>query len=427
MKLTIADTTYTKLKSLTFAPEADLTGTSMPVNNLTAEIVTDDDLTEMQLAVFKDDLNQVWSSFPVTNVERINADHVRVTASSWILQLEYRTLASKMYTGETAAAVLAEIFYPQTSVYTLDSSLQSVTVTGFCPEQTARDRLTWVLFAIGAYINDVFGSTVNIVPIDSTQTLIPVDDTFWRPTISYGDWVTAVKITSYAFSQASSADEWSNDDSSYKFPLPWVATEQSITLTNANAPQNAPENVIEIDELYLVNSSNANAIISRLAAYYFNRVEVSADVINNRQYMPGDKVAVYTDPATIVAGFIRSTSFKFGVQARSTIRLIAVDDVESGNVDITYIYSSLILDRAHYVFPVGHSYTIQNLYYDKTLDRHRFIYRPTTESVTGTATSAGNSHTVQYAVALDMDLSTGILTVISVDSATQDQNGVVTI
>ena len=421
MKLIIGETTYTKLSNITFAPQVDVTGAELPVNSYQVDVNTTDSISEGVYAQLKDDRNTLFANYFVTNVERQSADVVRVYAESPLTLLDRITLEAAMYTAKNAEDAIDECFTslgPGFTVgipYSVASSLSSATVTGFVPEQTARERLQWICFAIGAYVRTFKTSAVSILPVDTTERLIPLKSTFWRPSVTNGEYVTAIKITSYAFSQASSEEEWSDSDSSYIFPLPWVATEQAVTLSNNDAPASAPENVIEITEMYLVNSGNVSAIASRLAAIYFKRGVVQMDAINNGSYWPGEKVIVYTDEETMVAGFVNEASFEFGNQARSAMSIQALEAKTGATLIVVYKCGNDKIGEATYLLPVGYSYEINNPYLDIP-GTHRYIYRPHNAAATGTMTSGTNTNNQPFSVALDAKGSN--LKIISVDDIT---------
>lgn len=416
-EIVIKSKDYDELKNPSFAPEVDLYALSIPVNQFSVDIVTTDSFSVHNAVELYDDMDGLWASFRIKSADQIQPGIVRLVADTWIADLEHATMDAEMYEAEPAGDLIdacIEAGFPNaTGMYEIDSSFSSATVTGYCPEQTARERLTWVLFAIGGMVKQSFADKVQIVPIDDTATLIPYDKTFYRPSISNGEWVTAVKVTAFSFTEASSQAEWEADDSSYRFPLLWVCEEQDFSLTNSDVPDGVPENVVEIGELYLINSGNVNAILNRLAAYYFNRTEVQLDCINNRQFLPGDKVTASMDEQSLITGYITQASFQFGLQARSTLKLIGVEDITGAMLTINYVYSGGRIGQAKYFLPVGYSFSIENPYIDRTHEGRRFIYRPQTENATGTMVSGGNTVTVQYDVALyEYD---GTLTVYYVD------------
>lgn len=417
---------YTDIKIQSFAPQTDVSGLSLPVNEYTVDIVTADDIpVEVVTCELYDDRGNLWSAWPLKKTQRISDKVMRLWAASWLYQLDNREMAETVYTTQTAGDAIEACFGGDSSNYNINNTLKNTVLNGYAPAQTARERLTWILFAIGAYWIDVNVDTARIRPIDSTTTLIPPERTFWRPTVDIKDWVTAVRVTSYTFRQASSDAEWQADDGSYMFPLPWLATEQVITLTNPYAPQDAPENVVAVEGVYLVNSGNASAIATRMAQMYFSREEVALDVINNRWYKPGDKVIAYTAMDALVGGYIQQAAFRFGHQARSTLKLVGCDSAEGATLTVNYMWNSTRIGQAVYTLPVGYAFSIENPYLDQTRNGHRYIFRPETAEATGTMASGGNTVNVAYEAALD--LYQGILHVIGVDEITEESSGGITI
>ena len=420
--------TCRKLKGPVFSPQTDLIGTSLPINEFSADIVLDDpeDAPKIyvgEAAELLDDLNNRWASYLITYAETVQTGVVHVIAKSRLSTLDGVKMPAVMYSGDSATDVIVDCIEAGgqygASILDIDSSLSSATITGFCPEQTARERLVWVLFAINAYVRSFFSDKIEIATIDNTETLIPADKTFWKPTVVYKDYVTAVKAKTYSFAQGTPAttDTYVEDADG----VTYIVTEGAVSLTNPNAPDSVPDNVVEIDGVYLLNSSNVSAVLNNLATRYFMRREIEADVIDNAEYIPGDKVFVYTDPSTIYAGFIESAAFGFGVQARAKLKLTACESVTGADLTINYVYSGGRIGQAKYFLPVGYSFSIENPYIDRTHEGRRFIYRPQTENATGTMVSGGMTVTVQYDVALyEYD---GTLTVYYVDGV-ETESGV---
>lgn len=416
-----------QIKNLNFAPQTDLTGNSLPVNEYTCDVITTDDIPgtlppEAGTCTLYDErgIGYEWSYWPIKKSIRISPTCVRITCTSWISQLDYIEMAETVYQGETAENVMATIF-PSANDYEMANSLKSVQISGYAPAQNARERLTWVLFAIGGYVRDIFASKVQILKVDTTEALIPIDRIFMRPSIDRADWVTGLKITTYSFFQAASDEAAAEYDNSYMFPLPWVATESTVELSNPAAPADAPENVIEIDGIYLVNPNNVSAIASRLAEYWFNPMEASLDCINNRQYRPGDLVTVYTSPEDMLTGYVQQESFKFGKQARSTLKLIGCEVKASAALTVNYTYQGGRIGQQKYYFPVGFTYHIANPCLDRTFNGTRFIYCPQDAEITGTMTEGENTATQAYDLALEYRDER--IYVYSVDSIVKHESG----
>ena len=424
MKIVINGTSYALLKNLHFMPQADLLGQSVPICEFSVDIITEDDVSIGQYAELRDDLDALWALYWITYAEHVDRQTLRIRASSPLVLIDREMMPAVMYDSTLVSDILEDIFASMAASlglyeYEIDDTFSTARVTGFCPEQTARERLLWVCFSIGAYVKAFFGDKIRIIPIDNTETLIPLDQTYWKPQVSYSDHVTAVRGKYYSFSRTDpqTTDKWVKDNDGTTY----IVTEQEMSVINGTVPSGAPTNVIKIDGVYLLNSSNVSETLSHLSTLYFKRTSVEIDVINDGKYLPGDRVIVYAGADAMLAGFIESADFVFGVQAKSRLKLIGVDTVNAANLTVLYTCGGMQLDRKVFLFPVGYSYSIQNPYIDQTWGGHRVIYRPVTETITGTMPEEGGVATVQYERALDLELATLNLEVISVDSATDEK------
>ena len=417
MYVKIDTKTYAKIRNLVYAPETDVTGSAVPINEFSVDVVTADSITIGQYAELYDDLDALWAKYWIVYAEHTDANTVQIRARSDIALLDGVTLPAVMYSGESVSNVLDDTMVRQaggglvaTVDYSLDNSFAGVTITGFCPEQSARERLQWVCFILGAYVKTFFNDEIEILPIDTTTELVPIDRTFWKPSVTYKDYVTGVRVIAYSFTQGTPAttDTWVTDGTNY-----YIVTEQAFTVANSAAPASAADNIVEVSGVYLVNSNNVSALLTHLSLLYFKRTEVELDVINNAAYEPGDKLTVYADESTMFSGFAKSCAFEFGLQARSHVVLTAGESTECALLTIVYMWDTLRIGGAQYMFPIGYSYAVQNLFADWTMGAVRYIFRPTTAQVTGTMVSGGVSETVNYAEALVEE--EGILEIVSVD------------
>lgn len=412
------------IKNLNFSPQTDLTGNSLPINEYTCDVITENMYggvtTDAITHELRDDLDRLWAGWQIYKAIRISDTCVRVTCRSWLNELDYIQMPETVYEGETAQTVIGTIF-PNSILWEMANALKSVQISGYAPAQTARERLTWVLFVIGGFVRDIYADRVQILKTDTTEKMIPLDRTFMRPSTNKADWVTGLRIVTYSFFEAASDEEAAEYDNSYMFPLPWVATENTVTITNSLAPEDAPENIIEIDGIYLVNPNNVSAIATRLALYWFNPLEASLDCINNRQYHPGDLVTGYTSREDLLTGYVQQESFKFGKQARSTLKLIGCLQVPSALLTVNYKHSGRLLVKDEFRLPIGFGYEITTRYIDQTRKGRRRIYRPITDTITGTMPDGGAS--VDVACEIALDLYEGVLTVLIVDEVTEQSSG----
>ena len=426
MKVKIGSKTYTAISGLSFIPETDVVGTSVPVNEFVINVYTDDSIRNGADIELRDDRNILWAKYWITAAERVASNVVQVRAQSKIMLLERVTLPAVKYNNATLLTALNTVFASLgNNAFAVDTALDNNTViSGFCPEQTARERLLWLCFVAGAYVKTFFTDTILILPVDDTEVPVPMEQTFYKPSITYDDYVTAVEVTYYTFTQGTpqTTDKWVTDGVLY-----YIVTSNKVTLLNSNVPETAAENVIKVDGVTLINSANVDDICSHLAKYYFERVRMDLDIVNNANYAPGQRLLVYADEDTMVTGYASKMEFSFGLQARAKVSLIAAQLKASGNLVITYKWGTMKLKRIKYTFPVGYTYQITNPYIDLVIERHRYVFRPINQYATGTISSGTNTNTQTCAVALDLDRDTNILHVISVDEATTETADSITI
>ena len=430
MYITIDEAEYTAIRGLKFVPSADLVGASLPINEFQVDLLTADDIAIGNYAELRDDAGTLWAHYWIVYAERVDAGTVRIRAQSEVLMLDRVTLPAIYLEAADVGDVLDDTIVQGSGAegvvipldYTLDSSFDGETITGFCPEQTARERLLWLCFTIGGYVKTFFNDRIEILPIDDAEALIPLGDIYWKPTLYYNDWVTAVTVKRYSFTPGTpqATDRYVEDRNGNYY----IVTEQTATLRNPSAPGAAPENVVSIDGVYLVNAQNVSVLLSRLALWYFKRTAMELDAIDNAAYIPGDRVIAYGDAQSLYTGYIESCDFAFGVQARARLRLTAVEVTDAARLIVTYTWDEMTLGVDRYTLPVGFAYDIQTRYIDQTLGPHRYIFRPTMARVTGTLTADGVEAEMPCLPALDHFES--VLELISVDSLTDDE-GVVEI
>lgn len=421
MYVTINSKTYDDIKNLSFVPQVDITGDSVPVNEFSLEIKTTDNIAVGQWASLYDDLDNLWARYWIMFADRVDASFVEIKAQSIIALLDRVTMDPAIYVSGTSASGIISACFTAAGVgssVTIDSSLSGATVTGYFPEQTARERLQWVCFAICAYVKQEGVQNIQIKGLDtSTQESIPMNKTFWKPSIEYKDYVTSINLTSYEFTQGTPGH---GDQYVTVNDVDYIITSQKFTLTNSSAPGSALPSEVNVDGCYLINDDNADDIASRLAMIYFARTSVSADVINNHEYAPPQKVALYLDQSRGAIGYIESADFSFGLQARSTLKVVASETRALAQLVISYTFNGATIATKTYSFPVGYQYSILNPYLDISSESHRYIYRPLTEYCEGTMTSGTNRKTVECEVALHWYSEYQLLRIVSVSEIEYD-------
>lgn len=409
MKIVVGETEYTTIKDLSFSPQADITGSELAVNEYIADIVTEDVPSTGEYAILYDDMDRLWAKYRIVEAHKVGDGLTRIEAQSTLRSLVRRMKGAIMYNNTPVTDAIAALFKSQNS-YTLDSSFTNKTLTGYCPKQSAKDRLQWICFYLGAYCKTFFNDKIEILPVSDSEIYIPIPKTYWRPTVNYEDYVTSVSVTSYTYTQGTpqTTDEWVKAGGNT-----YIVTSQEFTLANPSAPSNAPENVVTVDDVTIINDNNVSDILSLLSTYYFKRITVDADIIDNAEFLPADKVTIATSEDAAVVGYISSADFSFGLQSKARVHIAQTDLVDGAKLIIVRKYNGTTLRKDQYTLPLGYEYSIQNPYIDQTKGDVRRIYRPLNAYATGTMSSAKVTNTQNYAIALQY--SKKVLDVISVD------------
>lgn len=388
MKIIIGNNTYTEMKNLNFSPETDITSAEAVINGFSADIMTDDEISVGVNAYLYDDLDNLWAKYWLIEAVRKDKYTLSIQAQSILRILDRKTMEPVMYSNESVGTIISAIFTGIANEYVLDSSFANKVISGYCPKQSARQRLQWICFCIGAYLKTFFADKIYINPVDESITAVPMEKTYWKPSITYGDYVTAVQATVYTYTLGTpqNTDKWVQVGNDY-----YIQTSQDVVLTNPDVPVTANENVVSVSDVTIINNDNVSDILSLLSAYYFKRGEVDAEIINNWEYAPGDKISIPIDDNNFISGFIKNTDFTFGLQSKSKIKLTQTDKVESGELFLVYNYGDAVIGTNHYYFPIGYNYSIENPYIDITeggANYTRTIYMPLEQYATGTIDEA---------------------------------------
>lgn len=416
MHIKINNVDYAAIRDLTFTPQTDIMGNELPINEFSAEIKTDHNISVGKYAYLYGDNGNLWAKYHIVEAQRLSPRTVTVRCQSDILLLERKKLPAKMCNKASAYSIISECFRAFNLPFSISPELTDKTITGYLPEQTVRERLQWVCFVLGGYVKSFFSDRIQILAISDSVKYIQADRTFYRPKLQYKDYVTAVRATAYTYTQGtpSSVDTWVKDGNTY-----YIQTSQQASLNNANVPAGTPDNIIDLSGITIVNDDNISDVLTRLAAQYFNREELTADILNEGEVKPGEKVAIYDGVSQIISGYVKSAGFKFGKSSKSTITLSQTVSSNAVKLTIIYHYDGEIISRETYTFPANTAYSLQNSYVDKTTQGKRRVYLPLTETTEGTTGTTSSTADVQCEAALEF--SENILDIISVDSASQSR------
>lgn len=425
MKIVIGNTSYTELKNLTFSPSTDLVNDRLSIDEVAVDIVTESSISVGVGAELRGDNNALWFSGFVSYAEN-EQDHIKsVRISSELAFLARKIMPAKMYSAESLSSAVSEVTSGTGATITLGSGA-SGTLTGYCPEQNARERLQHILFATGLYCKTTFVSHPTLAKLDTSSVYnIPYDRTYWKPKRTYDDYVTAIKVAQYAFSEATPTvgEEYVEADGHI-----YLVSKTELTLNNSNVPEAANPNVLVYDSVMLVNNSNSSLVATSLALYYFDRQKVEFECLNNGDYTVGNKYSVMVNDSEQSMGYAESCDFTFGTQTKARMVIAACVIIPTVKLVVQYVSKDnppgeIIVAERYFQFPEGAAFEITTEYIDANMDGYQYVFRPNEDTVTGTMGSSETTVQVDCYVALRKEMSTGILEIISVDAVERTEHG----
>lgn len=374
------DKEYRDIKSISFAPEHDPRMETLPICQYEAEIVTDDPPEDFtgDFVDLHEDLGYGTAAtntllagmYEIYDAEQVGRGVVRVKAQSLIGWLENRTLDAEYFEGMTLRTFISRLFTDlpmndgeptwtdDTLPFDIDSTPTYYSITGFCPIQTARERLQWIAQAhmlhvvqygarsgVGLYITkslDFLSGWTGGRP----YKLVRIENTYRKPVVKKASGYNAATVYCYGPFQMTEykAQDWTSSVLRRVWDLgeeKWVDVPiyYQFASDNYNDGTGVLGSVVEIKDNTLFYFHN-RGVHDYNAAPYFRKYEAEVDILqikedgaNDTYVWPGDRVRFYVDTDTIYEGIVKSASFTFGSLARTKL----VISTDATPVPVSYI------------------------------------------------------------------------------------------
>lgn len=272
---------------------------------------------------------EIKARFVSSGVSRIGPVTYQLTGRSPMGALTGMVHTGGIYTGQTVEDVVKEICGNIPSL--IKSVYAGVKLYGWLPyadgkERSARDNLTQVLFAIGAYLRTDLNGVLRIEPLwDGTASLIDVDRSYTGGTVKYDSPISAVTVTEHQYVAGTEVKELfsgtaqNGDIITFSEPMHSLsATGFTILESGANYAKisagagaltgkayihntrlitqpvtaGAVENIKSVTDATLVSLVNSYAVAKRLVDYYRCRETITNDIVSGHE-KPGHVVSVY--------------------------------------------------------------------------------------------------------------------------------------
>lgn len=410
--------TYTTLRNLSFAPSIDITSMSLPINGFTVDIETEDTINTNQFARLLDDRNNVWAHYWVTKVDRKASRLVTVQAQSPTVWLDRARMPAKYLSGANLGGEIDYCFDhvssrvgPIGSYCVIESDVANLPVYGWLPEQSPRERLQSLMMSAGCYIKTWHDTEMRVLfaprLIDVSDAgygrILQPSEVFWRPTWTNEAPPSHLTLKYYSVTNYETADSQTvQDDYGNTY---WVKEGQFGASSTGAAEE------IEVGGNMVVRYEDAQALWPKYQSlYFFNEDRAEVDVINNGEIWPGDLITFPLEESGtyLVRGYVSTVDFKFGNQARSTLRLDHCSRFIAAKLILNLTYNGETVHSMEFLFPNTYGYSIDLPDQQVISNGHLRVYG-NIAPIEGTTGGAGTTTTVTVACDLisDKNLITG--------------------
>jgi hypothetical protein len=287
----------------------------------------------------------------------------------------------------------------------------------------------WAAFLTGALVRQSFNPLMKVETLSNVVQEVPMERTYWRPELSYEDYVSAVKATAFTLREGTPAegDEYIDFGDSKV-----IVSRSEVKLENPkNTEVDYFENEVGLNDCMAISQGNVGLILSKLAFYHFGRITVTFDCINSwGQWKAGDLLKVWLDEeGSFAIGYAERMDYTFGNRVRTTVKLAVTELGKAVKLIINYKSKSnppgnIKVATRNYFFPAGYNYSVEAEYPAITMGGHRYVFRPSPTTITGTMGEGVTTKDEDCYVALDLDNSTKILRIVSVDAVDLDGEGI---
>ena len=265
-----------------------------------------------------------YARFVLEGLKRTGASSYHVTANSPMSALTSMPHPGGIYTGQTVEQVARDICGSVPVM--VKSNLAGVKLYGWLPYATARDNLSQVLFAVGAYLGTDLNGVLRVEPLwDGVASTVIPDRMYSGGSVEYGSAVSAVTVSEHQYVQGNEDKELFNgttqagDLITFDEPMHSLsATGFTILESGANwaklsagsgvltgkayihttrqvtetVTAGAAENIKTVKDATLVSLVNSVAVAKRLADYYRHTEVIKNPVVAGGE-KPGHVVSVY--------------------------------------------------------------------------------------------------------------------------------------
>lgn len=289
-----------------------------------------------------------FGTFYIDNWQSKNDNKMEFRGIDLIGLLDKTTFDGGMYFNITAEDLIEEIFESaniDNSLYNIQEELKNILMSGYIPVCTHREALQQVLFTIGAIANCARNDIIEIGTMREEQPVQISKSNVFKGTreIEQGEIVTGVLLQSHNYTQGTEQKKLFEGElqagkhkitfnnpsfgitctggtlqsSNANFVIinvssagnvvvngyEYIDNTQDVLVLNNNLIGNEKSNVLTIDSVYLINSSNAQAIGQRIINYYNGRYTTKFKFILGEE-KTADNISLEESYGNVLEGYI---------------------------------------------------------------------------------------------------------------------------
>lgn len=307
--------------------------------------------------------NRIAGLYYCDDVERIGKEKFKINCVSAIGLMNRQRHKGDVYTGKRFDAVVREIIGEEYD-FQIDPDVAELQVYGWLPYSTRRRNLHQLLVAYGVNItkSDSGGMLFTFIKVVDAEE-IPNSRIFSGGDVTYGEPASRVEVIEHGYHYLSSVDYevlydtqgevCENTIVTFEHPIyaesltveeggsltissygtnyavisgsgilkgqPYVHTTKRLTADNEEA---TTEKIVTVEEATLVTMANAESVLARLSAYYFNVTTVTNSIKVDTE-RTGKRYIIENAFGEHTNAFLAKTSTRVSSFARADCEFIA--------------------------------------------------------------------------------------------------------
>lgn len=303
------------IKELSMTRNADITADTVPIDDMRVVVYSETAIPATEIVWLTDTETGVSGRYLVSQINDIGNNLYEIISYSLVYTLDSVELPAKYYGGVTLETALEDLIVGNMTFYCAEN-LGQETITGFCDKQSARQRLQQFCWAVGAYASCTSATQIEILPISSNiEAIYSRSDIYEYPSITNDDEVSKVNLTVHTYTAGGGDGDVVTDGDGNKY------THTTTVLTKENPKVTGALNKeLNIDTATLINSTNAQQTLNRVALLFFNSATWTGKTLY-KDVTAGQRVSVQDRNGKAYKGYIYGISYSFGKGVATTLEI----------------------------------------------------------------------------------------------------------